>query len=49
MSLILYSKEIKNEYSLQGKLGLVNYGDSSFINAILQAISNIEQLCFIIR
>jgi hypothetical protein len=45
----LYSKERKNEYSLQGKLGLINYGDSSFVNAIIQALSNIEQLCFIIR
>ena len=50
MDLVLFStKDQKNEFSLEGKLGLVNYGDSSFINAIVQTISNIEPLCFMIR
>lgn len=50
MDLVLFSKKkLKNEFSLEGKLGLVNYGDSSFINAIIQAVSNIEPLCFLIR
>jgi uncharacterized UBP type Zn finger protein len=48
-NLILYSKEQKTQFSLQGKLGLINYGDSSFVNAIIQALSNIEQLCFVLR
>jgi ubiquitin C-terminal hydrolase len=50
MDLVLFSKKkLKNEFSLEGKLGLINYGDSSFINAIIQAISNTEPLCFILR
>jgi len=49
MDLTLFSREPKNEFSLQGKLGLVNYGNSSFVNAIIQALSNIEQICFMIR
>jgi len=49
MELTIFSREPKNEFSLQGKLGLLNYGDSSFVNSIIQALSNIEQICFMIR
>jgi hypothetical protein len=41
--------ELETNNKLQGKLGLKNYGDSSFVNAIVQAISNIEPVCFAIR
>lgn len=41
--------QIKINNKLQGKLGLKNYGDSSFVNAIVQSISNLEPVCFAIR